>query len=172
MAQTDSKATTTATAPEQPPVWLAQLLAAMPQAQTLTPEMLDRILAANSSATATAMKTSLRPENENPPPNSVFHPLGMEKGTLRRDTFVCYVKQREDNLTPGEVAALNAIDRDCDARNGRWTAKIERNGNGERLFIMFPCKSIDDRMDLPNPGPTSTKTGLELIVAELLGAVA
>lgn len=166
-----AKDTIEQTTPEQPPVWLAQLLAAMPQSQGMTPDQLKAIVEAAGVNTAQAMKTSLRPQNDNPPPNSVYHPLGMEKGTLSRETFVCYVKQAEDLLTPGEVASFNSIDRDCDARDGRWTARLERNGSGERLFIMFPCKSIDDRMDLPNPRPGSSKTGLQLIVDELLGLV-
>lgn len=134
---------------EAPPAWLKDLLAALPQQQPMTPEALKAIVEGAGLNSAIAMRQSLRPENEMSAPNSVFHPLGTTKGTLRRETFVCHVKQNEDMLTPAEIDAFNAIEHDCAARNDRWTARIERNGTSERLFIDFPCKSVDDRMELP-----------------------
>lgn len=135
----------------------------------LSPEQLTAILATVGQTNADAMKRSLRPENDSPAPHSVFHPLGATKATLTRETFFCHVKQSEDTLTPGEIEDLNAITEYCEARNGRWTAKIERNGNGERLFIFVPSKGLDDRMDLPNPRPGSSITGLQMICRELRG---
>ena len=135
----------------------------------LSGDQLAQILQSVGQTNAQAMKQSLRPENDNPVPNSVFHPLGMEKGTLIRETYFCSVKQNEDQLTPGEVADLNAFTENCEARDGTWWAKFERNGTHERLFIHVPSKSIDDRMELPNPRRGSKLTGLQMICRELRG---
>ena len=102
-------------------------------------------------------------ENVNHPAISAFsYPEGnlkRPKPSLRRLTFHCRVKQNEDLLTPEEIEAFNAFTVNCTARDGAWTAVIEKNGTTERLLIDHPAKTPDDRMNLPN--------GLLLILQEL-----
>lgn len=106
-----------------------------------------------------------RPENAQDPGISAFsYPEGevaRPKPRLRRDTYCNHVKQYEDLLTPAEIESFNSFTHNCTARSGMWVAKIEQNGTTERLFIDFPVKTPDDRMNLPN--------GLTLILAELRG---
>ena len=102
-------------------------------------------------------------ENMNHPEISAFsYPEGnlkRKKPALARVTFCNKVKQNEDLLTPEEIEAFNAFAVNCSARDGAWTAVIEKNGTTERLMVDFPCKTPDDRMNLPN--------GLLLILKEL-----
>lgn len=104
-----------------------------------------------------------RPENANHPEISAYsYPEGNlkhPKPTLKRLTFCNKVKQHEDLLTPEEIEAFNSFQVNSTARDGQWTAVIEKNGTTERLLIDFPCKTPDDRMNLPN--------GLLLILKEL-----
>ena len=102
-------------------------------------------------------------ENVNHPEVSAFsYPEGNRahpKPHLTRVTYCNKVKQNEDLLTPEEIEAFNAFAVNCSARDGQWTAVIEKNGTTEKLLIEFPCKTPDDRMNLPN--------GLLLILGEL-----
>lgn len=126
----------------------------------LTPEQLTQILQHVGDTNATAMKRSLKPENENPPPNSVFHPLGVEKPALTRECFFNGSKQYEDQLTPEEVRAWNGITHSCSAHGGQWKAVVEQNGTANRVLVTVPAKGIDQLMDLPS---------LTLILRELAG---
>ena len=133
----------------------------------MSPRQLKDILAAvTSSATesgAEGMRRAIKPDNPTHPGVSVFSfPEGdraRPKPKLTRETFFCGSPQREDQLTPSEINAFNAITGERTARNGRWWARVEQYGNRQRLHVFVPNKSIDDRMDLPN--------GLLLILREL-----
>ena len=102
-------------------------------------------------------------ENTNHPEISAYsYPEGnlkRKKPSLTRVTYCNKVKQNEDLLTPEEIEAFNAFTVNTSARDGQWTVAIEKNGTTERLLIDFPCKTPDDRMNLPN--------GLLLILKEL-----
>lgn len=102
-------------------------------------------------------------ENVNHPEISAYsYPEGNRakpKPKLLRVTYCNKVKQNEDLLTPEEITAFNSFTVNSSARDGAWTAVIEKNGTTERLLIEFPCKTPDDRMNLPN--------GLLLILSEL-----
>jgi|SRR5262245_38291868 len=133
----------------------------------ISAEQFTELLKSIGQTNASAMKQALKPENDSPPPNSVFHPLGVDKPALARPTYFCFVKQSEDQLTVGEIHDFNAITQDCSARNGTWWAKFKQNGSESELHIFVPSKSIDERMDLPNPRRNSPLTGLQLICREL-----
>lgn len=86
------------------------------------------------------------------------HPEGdlkRPKNKLARETFLNGHRESEEDLTPGEIDAYNAIQHSCEARDGRWTAVVK----GKRLLIDVPSKTPDDRMDLPS--------SLTLILREL-----
>lgn len=158
------------TPPEPADPVSAMLLRVMEQQAELQRQQLEfqqAQLAFQQSTQAQQQRVS-RPENAQDPGISAFsYPEGevaRPKPRLLRETFCNHVKQYEDLLTPAEIEAFNAFTRNCSARNGAWTARIDQNGSTERLFIDFPCKTPDDRMNLPN--------GLTLILAELLGGPA
>ena len=77
------------------------------------------------------------------------------KPTLTRETFFNNHHEREDELTPAEIEAFNAITHSCTARNDTWTARVK----GNRLLVDVPSHTMDDRMNLPD--------GLVLILREL-----
>lgn len=139
---------------------------------TATPSMEEVVakLAEIQAATLAFQQQSLAEERRIRPRENMNHPeisaysypdgnRAHPKPSLRRLTFCNNVKQHEDLLTPEEIEAFNAFEVNSTARDGQWTATIEQNGTTERLLIDFPCKTPDDRMNLPN--------GLLLILAEL-----
>jgi hypothetical protein len=89
------------------------------------------------------------------------HPLGdlkQPKARLTRETYFNNHRESEDDLTPAEIDAYNAITHTCEARGGSeggWTAVVK----GNRLLVNVPSYTIDERMNLPN--------GLVLILREL-----
>lgn len=80
------------------------------------------------------------------------------KARLTRPTFFGGGRQREDELTPAEIEAFNAITQTRIARNGLWKAEVRQNGSAQELHIDVPIKTADDRMTLP---------GLYAILTEL-----
>jgi hypothetical protein len=132
----------------------------------LSKQDLQDIVTGASKAAAEAgsegMRRVLHPQNAQHPHVSAFsYPEGNiahPKPTLLRETYFCGSRCREDQLTPREIDLLNAITGSMSAREGRWTADITGVGKNEQLHIVVPCKSIDDRMNLPS---------LELICVEL-----
>lgn len=117
----------------------------------LTTDQLDRLLKETAGNTAAAMRTALLPENAVTDGISAFAPEGVAaKPKLSRRTVFCGQEQRDELLTPEEVHAFNAIDQDCEARDGRWWAKIGRDGLNPILFVH--CAEAADRdvaRDLP-----------------------
>lgn len=86
------------------------------------------------------------------------HPLGdlqTPKPKLARETYFNNHHESEDELTPAEIEAFNAITHTCEARGGTWTARVK----GNRLLVDVPSHTMDDRMNLPD--------GLVLILREL-----
>lgn len=77
------------------------------------------------------------------------------KPTLTRETFFNNHHEREDELTPAEIEAFNAITHSCTARGDQWVARVK----GNRLLVDVPSHTMDDRMNLPD--------GLVLILREL-----
>ena len=102
---------------------------------------------------------SVRHSNADHPHVSAFsHPLGdlkQPKPKLARETYFNNHRESEDELTPAEIEAFNAITHTCEAREGLWTARVK----GNRLLINVPSYTMDDRMNLPD--------GLVLILTEL-----
>ncbi len=116
-------------------------------------------------SSAEGMRRALKPENARHPDISAFNPEGERdhpKDKLRRKTFWAGVELHPDELTPTEIGLFNKVDHSLEARNGSWRAELRRtakDGTSE-LHIVFPCASVDDRMELP---------GMVLLMQELLG---
>jgi hypothetical protein len=86
------------------------------------------------------------------------HPDGdlkAPKAKLTRETYFNNHRESEDELTPAEIDAYNAITHTCSARSDQWTARVK----GNRLLVDVPSYTMDDRMNLPD--------GLVLILREL-----
>jgi hypothetical protein len=142
------------------------LLAAMakmaPQGGGLSKDDLKEVMQSN----AEGMRKALKPENARHEDISAFNPLGERdhpRPKLIRKTFWAGTELHEDELTAEEISLFNSFAHSTEARNGSWTAELRRTGKlGEsQLHITFPCRSTDDRMDLPN--------GMNLMLRELLG---
>lgn len=92
---------------------------------------------------------------ENPNYNEIgpfTHPEGERvrpKARLSRPTFFGGVRQREDDLTPFEIDAFNAIVNTRTARNGTWVAEVRQQGAQQELWVEFPQRTLDERMNLP-----------------------
>lgn len=122
----------------------------------LTNDQLDKLLEKTAGTTADAFRTALIPENKVHPGISVFsYPEGdvaHPKGKLALETVFCGYRQREDNLTPEELDAVNALadGQTYEARNGLWKAWTLQNGTKRNLMIH--CDEAVDRdraRDLP-----------------------
>ena len=92
--------------------------------------------------------------NPNYPKISVFtYPEGERarpKPTLLRETWHNNARIREDQCTPEEILAFNALsaslpdpNAERSTRDGRWIAKVSRNN--QKLMIIIPCRTIEDR---------------------------
>jgi hypothetical protein len=109
---------------------------------------------AASEAGAEGMRRVLHPQNAQHPSISAYsHPEGdvaNPKPALAYVAYFCGSRLDPAQMTPREIESVNAITRSCSARDGRWTATIRQNGRDQELHILVPCKSIDDRMNLPS----------------------
>ena len=138
----------------------------------MTADQLERVLAQQAEATKELVQASRPSRHTNPdhthvsafsyPEGDLKRPkrkLGVydEAGTLvrTRETFFNNHRESEDDLTPAEIDAYNAITHTCEARDGRWTAVIKRG----QLHVNVPSFTMDERNDLPQ--------GLVLILREL-----
>ena len=135
------------------------------QQSGFTEAQLEQLLTRVGSNTASAMRTSLKPENPDHPGISAFsYPEGERarpKPDLRVKTFFCGMEEHKDRLTPSEILAYNAITEDQKRRTGDWTATIKDAGQAhESLHVALPCDTVDQRMGLPP---------LELILIEMNG---
>jgi len=149
--------------PEGTSVSLEDLVEALRGAQGsgLTKDDLSEVMEQN----AEGMRRALKPENARHPDVSVFNPEGERdhpRPKLRRKTFWAGQELHHDELTTTEIDLFNKVEHSLEARNGSWRAELRRtakDGQAE-LHIVFPCASVDDRMELP---------GMVLLMQELLG---
>lgn len=126
---------------------------------------LTEVMASAAKAAAEAgsegMRKVMHPQNARHPGISDFsYPEGdvqRAKPALKRTVIFCGHREDPEQLTPGEIEAYNAIDRDYVARDGSWTTEVKRNGKTEELHIRVPM-TLDGRMGLPS---------LELICREI-----
>lgn len=92
--------------------------------------------------------------NPNYPAQSTFsYPEGERarpKPKLARETWHNGSRVREDQCTPEEIFAFNALSASLpnpnderSSRDGRWIAKVNRQGN--RLMVAIPCRTIEER---------------------------
>ena len=122
----------------------------------ITTEQLDKLLEKTAGTTANAFRNALIPENKIHPGISVYsYPEGDQarpKNKLAVETIFCGYRQRDDNITPEELDAFNALadGQTYEAREGRWTARTVKNGTKSMLFVH--CDEAIDRdraRDLP-----------------------
>ena len=85
--------------------------------------------------------------------------LAHPKPELRYDTYFCNGRQNAEQLTPLEVELYNAFEGSKEARDGKWSADLSRDGSKRRLSISVPARGYDDMISLPS---------LTQILAELL----
>lgn len=115
-------------------------------ATTTADERLEAILTRSQQASATAMQIALRKDNPNYPGVSVFNPDGSRaKPRLTRETHWVGTRVHEEELLPREVELFNALQPGT-YHGGKWLVKVVEN----KLFVWFPNKSMDERMDLPS----------------------
>lgn len=106
-------------------------------------------------------RKAVNPSNARHPQVSAFsHPLGDDaqpKGTLDRETYFLNAKQYEEQLTPAEIAAYNALTESKLIRKpeGDWSVEV----TPKRRLVNVPAANLDQLMMLPN--------GLVLILKEL-----
>jgi hypothetical protein len=144
----------------------AKLMAALEAQMSAAPgggigaDQLETIL---TKVTAAASKTSEliaskhKPENVDHLHRGPFeHPdggLDRPKPELRRTTYAFGARLRVDELTYAEVEAVNTLNaslRRSERRvchDGKWIAKV--NDDDQTLIISVPCKTLDDKADLP-----------------------
>lgn len=123
----------------------------------ITAAQLETILqksAETHQTTVDVLRNTLIPENKVHPGISAYsYPEGdrlRPKPKLKYEVLFCGYRQREDNLTPDEIDALNAITGDREARNGTWRAYFRKEGT--RQLLMVECDEMVDRdraRDLP-----------------------
>lgn len=75
--------------------------------------------------------------------------LAHPKPLLKYDTYFCGGRQYEDSLTPLELELFNAFEGSKEARDGKWTADLSRDGSKRRLMISVPARSYDDMLSIP-----------------------
>lgn len=92
-------------------------------------------------------------------PSSVFEPHGLDgkplpKAFFVREIYVNNSPERRDSLRPDEVDAYNLLSASLPnpgnvrrAHSGKWVARV--NDEGNKLFITFPCKGVDDQLNGP-----------------------
>ena len=101
--------------------------------------------------------------SSNPDPNyvgpSVFEPHGLDrkplpKAALVRETYTNNHPERAAQLRPDEIDAFNLLSASLPnpgmvrrAHNGKWLARV--NDEGNRLYITWPCKAVDDQFNGP-----------------------
>jgi len=153
MAADKSEKTAAAVAVAEPPVSKNDLLEALKlliEHRTATPEITE------SSIERLVGKMEGRENRSNPnyPKHSAFsYPEGdraRPRPTLARETWHNSARVREDQCTPEEILAFNALsaslpnpDDERTTRDGKWIAKVSRNN--KKLVILIPCKTVEDR---------------------------
>lgn len=135
----------------------------MPSLVGISPEQLAAILGTLASTSASATKAAIKStqrENPNYPERSVFDPLGRfdDEGNARpprvklaRETFFVGVRLSEELMDDDEIELCNRFKPGTDkySKDGLWKAEFQKHGSADRLFVVVPCKSVDDRMGLP-----------------------
>jgi hypothetical protein len=128
----------------------------MAEQQQQPAQMNDRLAASIATAVADAVvkvQERINPiEDRKASLTSSLNPSGKPKPKLRRKVYFCGAELREKFSTPEEINALNAIDFTGDFHRKLWQVREANVGGSDTaaLFINIPCKTIDQRMDLPN----------------------
>ena len=134
-------------------------LAAMPAPGGLGAEDLKAILASQTEAQRQIAEAA-RPVRHSNPDHLHVSAFSYPEGDLKRpkptfisgkngrprEVFFNHHREREEDLTPAEIDAYNALTQSCEARDGRWTAVVKANA----LFVTIPSYTSDDRQDMHN----------------------
>lgn len=106
---------------------------------------------------AQVLASKLKPENADHLHLGPFeHPEGglkRPKPALVRDTYAYGARLRMDEITYVEAEAVNVLNRSLRrserrvCHDGKWVAKV--SDDDQTLLISVPCKTIDDKADLP-----------------------
>lgn len=134
-------------------------LASMPSSTGLSGDDLRAILASQTEAQRQIAEAS-RPVRHSNPDHTHVSAFSYPEGDLKRpkptflpgssgkprEVYFNHHREREEDLTPGEIDAYNAITKSCEARDGRWTAVVKSNA----LFVTIPSFTSDDRQDMHN----------------------
>jgi|SRR5215831_11485911 len=122
-----------------------------PRAEAISETTLERLI--------TKLNGREYRENPNNPQISVFsYPEGERarpKPKLLRETYHNSARIREDQCTPAEVLAFNALSESLPnpgdertSRDGRWIARVSATGN--KLLVIIPCRTVEDRAEANN----------------------
>ena len=76
--------------------------------------------------------------------------FGHPKAKLTHEVMFCNGIMREEWLTPMEIELCNAFTESTTAREGQWTATLDRDGTRKRLSIGVPYRGMDARNGLPS----------------------
>jgi len=146
---------------------MTELLAEMQKSQ-LSKDTISDIIGPLSKEIGNAVGQTRWKENAEHPHISAFsYPEGdiaRPKPKLDRETFFNGNRENEEQLTPHEILAYNAITEPKAIRGGSWRAELKlptSQGAKPTLFVWVPAASVDQRMMLPS--------GLGLILHELNG---
>lgn len=142
--------------------------ATKPSLQGFTPAQVS--LAGNTVGADRRVPAGRTIENLHYEERSVFAPEGVsKKPALAHNVFFCGIRQNAELLTPREIDLFNRFKPDgknLSTRGGKFTARFEGPEDQRRLLIDVPATTTDQRMALPQG--TSTMTGLEMILSEIL----
>lgn len=123
----------------------------------ITASDLKEILATQTQAQREIADSTRSVRHSNPDHlhiSAFSHPEGdlkRPKAKLDRETYFNGHREREDDLTPAEIDAYNAIQQSCTARedrgeDGMWKATVTKH----RRLVRIPSFTADDRMDMNN----------------------
>lgn len=134
-------------------------LAALPTGGGLSADDLKAILASQADATRSLVEAA-RPTRHSNPDHLHVSAFSYPEGDLKREkpkflagahgkpreVFFNNHRENPEDLTPAEIDAYNAITKSCEARDGRWTARVTANA----LYVTIPSYTSDDRQDMHN----------------------
>jgi hypothetical protein len=135
-------------------------LSAQQSGQPLTNEGLAAALGPMMETVGQSLsdRAGLKSNDSNPEISVFSYPEGerarpkprlVDRNGKNRKTYFCGTQQDFQQLTPAEILAFNAIQTDCEARGGMWTAKVKMNGSTEELHVEVPIGDSDALRSLP-----------------------
>lgn len=138
-----------------------QLKAQLAEMQTLLSALTSaKPVDAGAEAVKLLAQQSAPKDNPNFTEISPFTRADGSRPHLTRPTFFGGARQRDEQLTPDEIEAFNALTASRTARGGTWKAEVRQNGSAAELHVDVPMKTGDEKGSLPS---------LLLVLMELAG---